>query len=184
MKARLVILVVILVGVACVWTFKDPGDPTKDYDADGNQQTSVGKTKGLMTDLANVALPGAEPPVAPEFDVTVEVDTSDGRNKLIYRITERHGYFVETLHLDLHFMPTGGTADDEVRAFNRLIVDYIPVNDTLTSVDFVVPAELANCGGSIGESSNWRGEVVGHGRARLEDPDSWEGYKVRENNRE
>jgi hypothetical protein len=183
MKARIVILVLILVGVAGVWAFRDPGDPKVDYD-DGNQPTSDGKVLGLTTELARLALPGEDPPVEPEFDVTIEVDTSDGRNKLISRITERHGYFVETLKVDLYFMPTGGTEDDEVRAYQRHVEDYILANDTLTLVDFVVPAELDDFGGSIGESSNWRGEVVAFGRARLEDPaEGWEGFKVRENNR-
>lgn len=183
MKARMIILVLILVGVGGVWTFRDPGDPKSDYDA-GDEPTSMGKTVGLMVDLSSLALPGADPPVTPEFDVTVVVDTSDGRNKLISTVTERHGYFVETLSVDLYFMPTGGAPDDEVRVYQRFVQDYIRVDDSLTLVDFVVPAELSKFGGSMGESSNWRGEVVAHGRSRLEDPpDDWEGYKVRENNR-
>ncbi len=181
MKARMVILVLILVGVGGVWTFRDPGDPKSDYDL-GDEPTFVGKTLGLTKVLAELALPGADPPVTPEFDVTIEVDTSEGRNKLIYSVTERHGYFVETLTVGIYFTPTGG---EEVLVYQRHVEDYILANDTLRLVDFVVPAELDQFGGSMGESSNWRGEVVNFNRARVEDPaKSWEGYKVRENNRE
>ena len=181
MNARMIILVLLLVGVAGFWTFRDPGDPKSDYDA-GNQPTSVGQTRGLKTVLALLDLPGADTPVTPEFDITIEVDTSDGRNKLICLVTERHGYFVETLTMGIFFTPTGG---EEVLVYRRHVEDYILANDTLRLVDFVVPAELDPLGGSMGESSNWRGEILNFGRARVEDPaESWEGYKVRENNRE
>lgn len=182
MKARFAILVVILLVVAGVWAFREPPSTTLDFD---EGVTSVGDVKGIRVELGKIPVPGVEPPVPPEFDVTVEVDTTEDRNKLIYRITEKHGFFVDLPTLSLYFKPTGGTEADEVFAFQRLIVDYIPTNDTLTSVDFVVPAELDEFGGSIGDATNWRAEVTDFGRVRTEDPpQDWEGYKVREDKRE
>lgn len=164
MKPRFLILLVIL-AAAGVWTFtRTPAEEPKD-------QPYVPVVEQRL--ISKVPLAGEEPEVAPEFDASVRVDTSTGKNRIFIEITEANGLFVSTMKVQVYHK-------DRERAVLEVYLDRVlPVDGTLTHFVEVVPAELAMIGGDIGASEDWSANVYWHHRARLEDPDpTWDGWGI------
>lgn len=168
MKPRFLILLVIL-AAAGVWTFTRDKAPTQ---SDGNELFD-GDKRPEQRLISKVPLAGEEPEVAPEFDASVRVDTSTGKNRIFIEITEANGLFVSTMKVQVYHK-------DRERAVLEVYLDRVlPVDGTLTHFVEVVPAELAMIGGDIGASEDWSANVYWHHRARLEDPDqSWDGWAI------
>jgi len=119
-------------------------------------------------------LPGEEPEEDAQFDVNVRVDKASGKNRLILEVTERHGYYVETLQALIWY--SGGTGLDPASApvvvqffMNR----YLKANETLVDCIELVPGELRDIGGDIGMDSDWSAEITSYGRARAQNPASF-----------
>ncbi len=128
----------------------------------------------VQTMLTERELPGEEPAIPAEFNIQVEVDPSGEKNRLYYYIDELHGFYVETFRLELWYLPTPDTTQDESPLMvPALINDYIKANETYKGCLEVVPAELNDLAGDtgIGTDENWRGRVIYYDRARETNPD-------------
>lgn len=168
MQIRLLILIAFLafvIGVVFVTKSRKSSEVLEvtENNVDGGE---VGKRLDQMM-LREHDLPGEEPAVPPEFHVDVQIDTSGGKNKVIFTITEAHGYFAETFRIAWW-----------KKGFERVKFDdfanvYLKANDTLVREIYAVPAELAQIDGDMGETGDWEAEVVEHGRVRLETPENW-----------
>lgn len=176
MNPRLLILIALAAGLAIFMAMRPVAPaaqtvtegPTFESNPEGD---SVEETRALQTPLWDRELPGEDPPAEPDIEVTVEVDTSNGKNRLVYFVTEAHGYYVEGFAIEFYFLPDPGVEELDEPLLTQRINDLLEANSTLRGCLEVVPAELARVGGSIGTSENWDALVTWHGRARVQDPD-------------
>lgn len=177
MKPRLLILIALAGGLA-VYFAMVKGKPRAEFDPALNRLSgeagdiSEQQRKELITELALLPLAGDEPPDAPDLAVSIEVDTSAGKNRLYVTLSESHGYYVENFRVRIWYKDTPETdyADSPLR-FDHVMDKYIKANETLRDCFEVVPAELEHIGGDIGTSKKWGAEVSSHGRAREDNPD-------------
>ncbi len=176
MKPRLLILIVLAGGLA-VYFATAPKKTTAD--ADSTVDTLAGDDRGLteqqnkelITELAMLPLAGEEPPEAPDVSVSIEVDTSTGKNRLVIVLSESHGYYAESFRVRVWYKETPDMDfSSSPLAFDHVVDKYIKANETLRVCFEVVPAELSRVGGDIGTSENWGAEVSSVGRAREHNP--------------
>lgn len=167
MKPRLLILCACLGGMA-IWvalTGSAPADPVGEIE---EQSQEVQDSKKMLYEWD---LPGEEPSVELEFDMSVWVDDADDKNRLYFSISEIHGYYVESLSLDFYYKPTPETTYEESRLRLPMYVNaYIKAGETLTSFVEVVPGELKAVDGDFGTTENWGLEITYFGRAREKNP--------------
>ncbi|RJP33776.1 MAG: hypothetical protein C4547_11790 [Phycisphaerales bacterium] len=161
MRPLLLILLVLLAGVLVFRLTRTQPQTVTSEDDEGPLR--VGPEHTTLT-LGQRDLPGEEPPVPPEFDISFDVPQGVGGNRLVIYIRETHGYYVETFQLlikkkDLSY--TLGLFYDR----------YLKANDVLEIHENIVPAELPNFGGEMGAGDDWEGVVTSYGRARVENPD-------------
>lgn len=126
----------------------------------------------LKSSLASRDLPGEEPPEKPEFQVQVEVNQTSGKNRLDFWVTETHGYFVETLKMQIWYK-TNPDMELEDSSFHieQHFEAFITAGETLKLCMELVPAELRHVGDGMGVSENWGARVTYYHRARVENPD-------------
>lgn len=175
MNPRLLILIALAAGLAIFIAMRPdapaqalPDGPTFETNPEGDAEEVI---RTLQTPLWDRDLPGEDPPEEPDLYVTVEVDTSEGKNRLVYFVTEAHGYYVEGFKIEFYFLPDPGVEELDEPLLTQRINDLLEANSTLRGCLEVVPAELRTVGGSIGSSENWDALVIWHGRARVEDPE-------------
>lgn len=132
----------------------------------------MANTSTMKQSLMERELPGEDPPTPAEIDVRVEVDTSSGKNRLVYYLSESQGYYVETFALEFWYV-TGPDMDliDAPIRFVQRVNDYVEVNKELSGCIEVTPGELRPVGGDIGNSDNWYVELLWYHRARVQNPD-------------
>ncbi len=172
MNPRLLILIVIAAGMAIYFASIKSGTKPADI-LENTSMTPEEKDhlKQVTKTLEKFPLPGAEPAEKPDLVTQVEVDRSKGKNRLYFTITEAHGYYVEQFQIHFWYVPKGGAKSDKPPAEATQFFDrFLPAKGTLRVCMEVVPAELADVGGDMGDSSNWKAEVVWHGRARTQSP--------------
>jgi len=168
MQIRLLILIAFLafvIGVVFVTRSRKSSEVLEVTETNVDEGESGGRIDQMM--LREHALPGEEPAVPPEFHVDVQIDSSEGKNKVILTITEAHGYFAETFRI-----AWWKKGFERVR-FDHFANAYLEAKGTLVQEIFAVPAELAQIDGEMGETGDWEAEVVEHGRVRLETPENW-----------
>ncbi len=163
----ILIAVAVILALLAAWKFSSPPAPENGSDFVGEPIDP--ETNKL---LSQRDLPGIEPPEEPEVDIQVEVNTSSGKNRLDYYISESHGYYVEVFKIDFFWKETPEMEYDE----SPLVVShyddvYVRANETLKHCLEIVPAELTRVGGDIGTTENWGAIITWHGRAREQDPD-------------
>lgn len=175
MNARLLILIVVA-GALAVGLALRPINPKEAGQTKPGFQAPPGKTIKMVRQAQEPMrvreLPGETPSQAPIFHVDVEVDRASGKNRLVYHLTEEHGYYVQRFMI--HFWYTDGTiesADESPLLVPQAIERYLKANDTLTYCLEVVYPELDRIGGDIGTSENWEATVISHGRYRAHNPD-------------
>lgn len=171
MKPRLIILLLAAVVLAVVFATRPAKTPVSVTDPPDN----VRPDNPADNDISKRPLPGEAPAVPPEFSVKVEVDRAggkSGKNRLRFYVTEKHGYFVETLRILFWYQKAGTEIQPEASPlqFTHHVNDFIAAKETFASFIEVVPAELARVGGDIGVSDNWRAKVVHYHRARTANP--------------
>lgn len=168
MNPRLMILILIAAGMAIYFAAVKGGATAPDT----IELEDTDDPTPFQGTLDSLELPGSEPPEAPNLSVSVEVDRSQGKNRLFFTIQESHGYYVEQFRIRFWYVE-GGKSDtapsplDSTQFFDQ----YLPAKGTLRICMEVVPAELTNIGGDIGDTKNWRAQIVYHGRARAKNPD-------------
>jgi len=176
MKVRLLILVLVAGGLAVYFAAAKNREPvvieveTPDPDEPGADPPVDTRT------LSERPLPGHEPATPPEapddFAVTVEVDRAQGKNRLYFNITEKHGYYVETFRMQAWYTRPGVTGpEDSPLVVQHYLNEYLKANDTLRTCIEVVPAELSRVGGDIGTSANWEARIDHYDRSREKNPD-------------
>jgi len=171
MKARMLILLVAAAGLAIYYALREP--PVHEVPI----QTAEGKPPDWEHEkpLWTFPLPGDLPDVPPSFDITVEVDTSSGKNRLYFNVTETHGYYVEAPRI--RFWYSGGDKypnfEDSPITRTHYLNRYVKANETLRFCIELVPAELAHVGGDIGATGDWSAIVIHYppGRYRVANPD-------------
>ncbi len=181
MKARLLILVVLAGGLA-VWAATRPPTVIDGGDDGPTIMTSDGSTQKVASDDINEAqkmlwereLPGEEPAEEVNLSMDLEIETSNGKNRMVFYITEAHGFYVEDF--DINFWYTGGDEnmdprDSPLSVKHRAANRYLEANGTLKECIELVPGELRHIDYDIGETEDWNAEIVKHGRARAKNPD-------------
>jgi hypothetical protein len=166
MGARLVILVLIAGGLAVYFAVRPKASPQV-IEVD---DPSVGGVAGPIKTVAEQPIDGREPPEKPDIQVKVEVDTALGRNRLIFTISEAHGYYVDTI--DLLAWRKGevsGPENSPLRVTYHMN-NYLKANETQRACVDIVPAELSKVGGDIGKTEDWEVQVIRYGRAREKNP--------------
>jgi hypothetical protein len=179
MGARLLILVVLAGGLAVYFAFakkptqvvEEEETPTYLMPADNvDGGLEAVRTKQIL--VAEQPIGGREPKEEPEIDVQVEVDTSGGKNRLYFTISEAHGYYVDTFQLRAWWVEEGVTSpEDSPLSLGVYLNTYKKANETLRTCVEVVPAELDKVGGDIGTTKNWDVILESYGRAREKNPD-------------
>lgn len=178
MKPRMLILLVLAGGLALYFA-TSKSQPITEVDQD-TPTLYMGDADGLTTEqremlkkrLAELPLPGDEPPDPPDISVQVEVDTSAGKNRLYFTLSEAHGYYVETFRLQVWYKVTPDMEpEDSPLVLGHYLDRFVKANETLRDCMEVVPAELADIDGDIGTTADWGVRLVSHGRARDNNPD-------------
>jgi hypothetical protein len=169
---RALILVVLLLGLVGVLVVTRSGD--KDTTATDGDDQSVVRTgepsesgEWHLEPCARRPLPGENPEEEPEFETKVVVDQDSGKNQIKLTITETHGYFVETLRVNLWYR------DSRYYAVETFIDDYISAGSPLEWTVPVTPAEMDEIGiedQNLGSAEDWEVEIVNYNRWRTEDP--------------
>ena len=164
MSIRLILLVALAGGLAIYFAVRPapPTDPDLDVTAGAKEQRAIWLRP----------LEGEEPPDPCEFDVTVEVDTSAGKNRLYFNITEIDGYYAESFDLRFWYSGQGKYPDPSDSPLNRTYSFdlYVPANDVLRICFELVNAELAHVGGDIGTTGDWSASIDDYKRARVANP--------------
>lgn len=174
MQPRLIILVLVAIGLGITAAIKLSGKstavepPTDQLDADVDRA----QIELLQTMLGARPLAGEEPPEEPDLQIQVAVNTTSGKNRLDFWITEAHGYYVEEFVLEFWYKtePDMQPEDSPLTVPHNLQA-YVQANQTLRDCVEVVPAELDRVGGDIGTTENWGARILRHGRARVKNPD-------------
>ena len=185
MKARLLILLAVAVGLGVYFVTKPPKITTADAEgtADGDSEavsymTADERAVIAITNqsLEQRSLAGDEPNPRPEltdFSVRTEVNTTTGKNELCFYVTEKHGYYVETLRVQFWYTGKDGklTAENSPLVRYDYINKYIKTNETLKHCIQLVLPEINQAGGAIGTSPNWAARVTFFNRSRTKNPD-------------
>ena len=174
--ARLAILVVfagILAVALAVRPAKSPEDDdyTGAFDADGNKK--IEDIRREQSRLRDRELPGQEPEEPPVLNIDVHVDAASGKNRLLFNITEEHGYYVEEFNIQFWYKdnPEVQGPEDSPVSFIHPLDKYVKAHDTLADCVELSWAELIPVNGDMGTDENWEAEIIRHGRARLQNPD-------------
>jgi hypothetical protein len=182
MRARLLILVAIAVGLAVAFAMKKPVAPPSPATSESEKESDTeilldseqdkGRVEEWKKRLADRPLPGEEPKIPPELDIRVEVDTTQGKNRLFFYITEKHGYYVEVFGIDFWYKDAQATGpENSPLPIRHHLEKYLKASETMKDCIEVVSAELAKVGGDIGTSANWDARIHHHGRARDKNPE-------------
>jgi hypothetical protein len=180
MGVRLLILVALAGGLAVYFAFAKKPAPAAEPEQDTLIMTAsggVGETetvREIQKLVTEQDIGGEEPEVEPEFDLKVEVDTSSGKNRLYFTISEKHGYYVDEFQLVAYWVEEGVTGPEDSPLSVPIHLNlYKKANETLRTCVEIVPAELANIGGDIGTTKDWEVMLAAYGRAREENPDKF-----------
>lgn len=167
MNPRLLILIVIAAGMAVYFAAVKGGAKPAEVPI-----IAMDGESGEKRTLDKFDLPGSEPAETPELSVQVELDRSKGKNRLYFTLSEAHGFYVEQFQVHFWYVKPGVPEPEKPLVSATNFFDrYLPAKGTLRVCLEVVPAELRDVDGDMGESSNWKAEVEWHGRARVQNPD-------------
>jgi len=178
MKPRFLILLALAIGLAAYLANAAKNKPTTVAEIDdqpsfiSNSGETFEEMQAGKDPLWKRPLPGSEPSQKPEFDIRVEVDSSGKKNRLYLFVSEKHGFYVESLTMRVWYKGPGvtGPGDSPIKATTVKEI-YIKANETLRTCMEIVPAELIRVNGQIGTSANWDAEMIKYGRARDKNPD-------------
>lgn len=174
MKARLIILLVVVVGMVVFLVLRPKTPEGQEPELKQNLTAEeIEHYRVLQTPLSQRPLPGEEPPEPADVQATVEVDPTETKNRLHLHFSETHGYYVEALNVDIYHVSEEEETGDQVQQWlmsNPFNV-YIEANQILRCWVELVPAEMERVGNDLGTSEDWVAEVTSYGRARVENPD-------------
>jgi len=175
MSARLVILVVLAGGLAVYFAVRPK--PMPKAQAEGEDMTIItadGQTRDdiVTKTVSEQPISGTAPADPPDLSVQVDVDTSGGRNRLLFTISEAHGWYADTFNVVAWRVGPGVDGpDDSPLSVAVHVNDFLKANETLQTCADVVPAELSRVGGQIGRTEDWGARIISHGRVREKNPD-------------
>ena len=110
MKTRLIILLVVAVGMIGFLVLRPKAPEGQEPELKQNlTDEELAHFQLLQIPLSRRDLPGEEPPEPADIRVTVEVDPAETKNRLYLVFSEAHGYYVETLNVDIYHV----TRDEE-----------------------------------------------------------------------
>ncbi len=173
MQPRLIILVLLAiglgVGLAVRLSNKSTGVEVDTEELLADDDLALIRVKQTM--LGQRPLAGEEPPEKPELQIQVEVNTTSGKNRLDFWISEAHGYYVEEFTIEFWYKTEPDMEPSEsALTMQHNLQGYVLANETLRDCTEIVPAELALVGDDIGATENWGARILSHGRARAESP--------------
>ncbi len=175
MIVRLVILLVLAAGLSIFLAVRASAPPTETQVSDNLSAQELERHRSEKQHVWQHPLEGEEPPVPPELDIQIEVDPTGKKNRILYYITEAHGYYVEAFEIDFWYKPTPDTTKEESPLVRTQLLSsyYLKAKETLKGCFDVVTAEMDVIGGEMGTNENWGVEVFHHpqGRARMQNPD-------------
>lgn len=178
MSIRLIILLIVGAILAVRFAMTSTAPPAELEDAnmqtfDSDEGKSIEQIRNVQTPLWQRDIPGETPDEEAELVIRVEVDTSQGKNRMYFYITESHGYYIDTFNIDIWYVGNQEYDQDNspLVITHRIMNKYLKVNDTLVDCLEVVPTELQNINNDIGETGYWEAEIVDWGRVREQNPD-------------
>jgi hypothetical protein len=180
MGVRLLVLVVVAGGLSVYLSAKNLASPAAVRSPDtrylgpGGDLIRPANMDGVCETVGAQPISGHEPEVEPDIEVQVEVDTSSGKNRLYFTISEAHGYYLDEFRLLAWWVSEGVSGpDDSPLTVPVYLNQFKKANETLRTCIELVPAELAKVGGDIGASANWDVMLVYYGRAREKNPEKF-----------
>lgn len=175
MIARLVILLVLATGLSIYLAVRASSPPKETQVSDNLSAEDLERIRNEKKPVWEHPLEGEEPPVPPELDIQIEVDPTGKKNRILYYITEAHGFYVEAFEIDFWYKPTPDATREESPLVRTQLLPgyYLKAKETLKGCFDVVTAEMDVIGGEMGTTENWGAEVYHHpqGRARMQNPD-------------
>ena len=174
MNARLLILVAVAGGLAVYFAMKKPSAPKNIVEIDAPNEAERAEREERQTPLGRRPLQGEKPPEPPRLSIRFEVDETNGKNRLVFYITEEHGYYVDTFDIDFWYKSTPDmTLRESPLPLNHKILNrYLPANETLKDCMELNDAEIRRINMQMGTAENWDAEIksVG-GHYFLKNPD-------------
>jgi len=174
MSARLLILIVVAGILVATAAFKGSAPSAKTGD-DGPRIRPLGECDLLVTQQE---VPGDEPDELPsldDFTINLEVDRTSVKNRIVFTVSEAHGYYVDGLDIRFWWQPDGKPIDSDDSPFSFVyhMNNYIKANETFKDCLTVTNPELNNIGGDMGATSNWGAQVEDYRRVRLQNPEKF-----------
>ena len=133
-RCRFVPIVGAILAVRFAMTSTAPPVEIEDTDLqtfDSIDGKSLEQIRNDQTPLWKRDIPGETPDEEPELDIRVEVDTSRGKNRMYVYISEAHGYYVETLNIDIWYVGEKKYDVDD----SPLVIHHIIMNKFLEAND-------------------------------------------------
>ena len=180
MQVRLILLLVVLVGLGVGVAIKFTGtktvganeasteDPGTTLDSNGEPLELV---REKQKPLGLRVLPGEEPAEPPQLSIRAYPDKSSGKNRVMFEISEAHGYYVESFNVLLWYKSSPDTtAEDTPLPVPVVVEKFLKANETLVDCTSIVPSEASKVKGDLGTEENWGAMITRHGRARATNP--------------
>lgn len=174
MKSRLVILLVVAVGMGVFLLVRSKTPPGQEPELKQNLTAEqLEHYKLLKMRLSERPLPGEEPPEPADVRVTVEVDSMETKHRLYLYLSETHGYYVETLNVDIYRVTRDEQTGEQEQQWivSNPFEIYLEADQILRTCIELVPSEMERIDNDLGTSEDWVAEVASYGRARVENPD-------------
>ena len=152
-KTMLIILVLIAGGLAIyLFAFQSKELPT-----------TSGVTEGLKPNpFDREPADGVETDQEPEFEVTVTPKIKGTQKRIIFEITETHGWWVTMVKVEaLHGAVNADTGEFEPDGEKviMLCMEVVEFDKPLVCETTLTPIEMRKIGGELGEPDNWQGRV-------------------------
>ena len=163
MGARLIVLIVVGAALAVYYGTRTPAAPGAHVKI---QEFELGQIEPNQM-LWHYDLPGEQPAEPPDLELTLSIDSADGKNRIYYTISEANDYYVESFVLEFWYLTDPDTEFDESPIQIEQPVDlYVKAGEVLEYCTDVVPAELEQVTGEMGTIDNWAGRITGRGGTR------------------
>lgn len=155
MNKPLLIVLLLIAGGLAVYMFAFQSD---------EPPTTSGVTEGLKPNpFDRQPANGVETDEEPEFEVTVTPKISGVQKRIVFEITETHGWWatmvkVEALHGATN-ADTGEFEPDGTRGIKLLCMEPLEFDKPLVCETTLTTVNLREIDGKLGEADNWQGRV-------------------------
>lgn len=173
MSARLLILVALAAGLAVYFATKKPAVPQAIEELEAPSAKERADLDEVQTPLPKRNIIGEIPSEKPRVSVKFEVESTKGKNRLVFYITEEHGYYVDGFEIDFWYKanPEMTRSQSPLPLNHKILNRYLPANETLKDCLELTDAEMRRINEDMGTSENWGAEIKAFGHYFSKNPD-------------